>query len=354
MRGPEDRVEARRVRLLDEFDGGDRHRKSAIRVLGGESRRAGEKTRLGPPGATDVVVALHQGVGGCGANLRQAACALHGMRVGGPAGVGGVAGDTGGGRSAECDERIVHRPLRSPTGTGTQEARPSPAACSKGSRSAVAFAVETPWVHRGRPHCGPKDSTSTRSPVWTHGVGQCQAVWGKGQDRVGRRAQDETSTRTTGASSSTTAGYTYCQRNEPRSPSPAPVHIRRTTTPTSSRRTGRWYGGWWATIGTRPGPPCPSLRRCTCCRTSTRTSTRPAGHDQAPAQEPQSECDRAAVDKGSYQGQDAPTPRAQGQRDVLTPPSWRQTLPDLPRSITCSRGDVRRCPSLPARRQTFA
>ena len=50
-------------RLLDEFtEVTGYHRKSAIRVLGGESRRAGEKTRLGRPRSYDdvVVVALHQ------------------------------------------------------------------------------------------------------------------------------------------------------------------------------------------------------------------------------------------------------------------------------------------------------
>ena len=101
------------------------HRKSAIRVLGGESRRAGEKTRLGRPRSYDdvVVVALHQVWAVAGRNLRQAACALHGRAGGQAAGVGGVAGDTGGGRSAECDERIVHRPTdEALQGQGTQEA----------------------------------------------------------------------------------------------------------------------------------------------------------------------------------------------------------------------------------------
>ena len=50
-------------RLLDEFtEVTGYHRKSAIRVLGGKSRRAGEKTRLGRPRSYDaeLVVALHR------------------------------------------------------------------------------------------------------------------------------------------------------------------------------------------------------------------------------------------------------------------------------------------------------
>ena len=49
----------------------------------------------------------------------------------------------------------------------------------------------------------------------------------------------------------------------------------RTTMPTSSRRTGRWSGAWWATTGTRRRRRMVVFRRCIVCRVCTRTFFQP-------------------------------------------------------------------------------
>ena len=225
-------------RLLDEFtEVTGYHRKSAIRVLGGESRRAGEKTKLGRPRSYDdeLVVALHRvwAVAGriCGKRLAPFMGELVGrLQAWEELQVTPEVADQLSAMSASSIDRLMKpyrdRGLRRPLSTT------KPGSLLKGSIPIRTFAE---W-NENRPgfievdlvaHCGESTegfylNTLTGVDIATGWV-ECQAVWGKGQDRVGAAVHKMSKAlpfdlvgldSDNGGEFINHRLYTYCQRNE--------------------------------------------------------------------------------------------------------------------------------------------
>ena len=186
-----------KYRLLDEFTEVTRyHRKSAIRLLGGESRPEGDKTKLGHPRSYDdvVVAALHQVWTVedriCGKRLAPFMGELVSrLQAWEELQVTPAEAEQLSAMSASTIDRLMKpyrdRGLRGPLSTT------KPGGLLKGSIPIETFAK---W-NEDRPglievaHCGESTegfylTTLTGVDIATGWV-ECQAVWGKGQKRVG-------------------------------------------------------------------------------------------------------------------------------------------------------------------------